>query len=64
MGNRLKDKQAPKQFNVKDIFPDKSVEETAELVADYFTSIAGDLELLTDQEIPAATTRGDFVPFF
>ena len=47
---------------MKDIFPDKTCEETAELVADFFTSIADEFEPLIDQEIPASATRGDFIP--
>ena len=45
--NRIKDSQAPTNFCVTDLYPDKPPEEVAELVADFFCEIGQKFDPLT-----------------
>ena len=49
---RLKDRRAPENFCVTSLFPDKSPEEAAELVADFFCLIGDKFDPLTNDDLP------------
>ena len=55
--NQLKESEAPKPFNVTDLFPGRTENDAAERAADYFVKVAERLEPLKETRMPTFATR-------